>query len=105
MVVPRIVRFPVSCSLLGATSFTPVDSKVILGCLATSKKASERRCLSRAGSLVSTLAASIDTCTELFVKSSRSTTIFPSNLVKRPGTRLNRWRMVKPTALWTGSMA
>src|SRR5256885_11995385 len=51
------------------------------------------------------LPASIATCTVLLVQSSRSTTIFPSNLVKRPGTRLNRCRMEKATALCAGSIA
>ncbi len=99
-----MVRFPSICSLSLETTRTFVDLKVSFGFFSTSKKASLRRCLSRAGSLVSMLAASIDTSTELFVKSSRSITIFPSNLVKRPGTLLNRWRIVKPTALCSGSI-
>src|SRR5467141_2171771 len=93
LVVPRMVRSPVTLSLPGATCSTFLDLKVMVGKCATSKNLSLRRSLSRAGSRVSTVETSIVTSTPDLVMSLSSSTIVPLTLLKAPRTvEMAIWR-------------
>ncbi len=101
--MPRMVRSPSTLSLPSPARDTFRLTKVIRGWLSTSKKASLRRWRSRAASLVSMLDASMLKVTDPAVRFWGSATTAPSKRVKRPGTRLKKWRMEKFTAVCSGS--
>ena len=99
-VTPRIVRSPVTsyASLPFAAIF--VDLNVISGNFAVSKKSAELRCLSRFGTPVSMLVASIFRSTELSSGFARSRTIVPSNFANWPPTFETKWRTLNPISVW-----
>src|SRR6516164_5257811 len=86
LVTPRIVRSPVILSLPGPADSTLVDLKAMIGYLATSKKSELMRCLSRSGSRVSTVVASMVTLTEDLEMSASSTTTVPLSWWNSPRT-------------------
>src|ERR1019366_3499387 len=97
-VAPRIVRSPVTARRSLPFSATRLLTNRMRGCLSASKKSPERRCASRCGSCVSTLATSISTSTRERVRSCSSSSSVAVHLVKRPRTLLtSRWRTVKST--------
>ena len=101
---PCIVNVPVT-----AYVSLPVDAtfellKVISGNLATSKKLSERRSLSRLELLVSIDVALIVKTTEDASGLAVSAWIAPSKSAKRPWTFEAKWRMVKLTSEWALSI-
>src|SRR6266850_6577240 len=93
LVVPRMVRSPVTLSFPGAACSTFLDLNVMVGKWATSKNLSLRRSLSRAGSRVSTVETSMVTSTVDLVTSLSSSTIVPLTLLKAPRTvEIAMWR-------------
>src|SRR6266851_5654928 len=93
LVVPRMVRSPVTLSFPGAACSTLLDLNVMVGKWATSKNLSLRRSLSRAGSRVSTVETSMVTSTVDLVTSLSSSTIVPLTLLKAPRTvEIAMWR-------------
>jgi len=64
LVTSRIVRFPVTSKASSPFFTIFVLAKVIAGKRSAAKKSSDRRCLSRAGSLVSMLAVRISRRTD-----------------------------------------
>src|SRR5216684_2797024 len=100
-----MVKSPVIRSFPAPTCSTFFDLNVIVGYLATSKKWSLRKSLSRSGTRVSTEAASIVTSTEDFAMSLSSNCTVPLTFVKAPRTvEIVRWRTANCAAEWFGSI-
>src|SRR5271156_437632 len=103
LVTPWMVRSPVTFNLPAPADSTFFDWKVIVGYLATSKKWSLRRSLSRISTRVSTELASMVTFTEALLRSGESTTT-PLTLVKAPLTvEMPIWRTENCAAECGGS--
>src|SRR5713226_4251581 len=100
-----MVRSPVIRSFPAPTCSTFFDLNVIVGYLATSKKWSLRKSLSRSGTRVSTEATSIVTSTEDFAMSLSSNCTVPLTFVNAPRTvEIARWRTANCAAEWFGSI-
>jgi hypothetical protein len=102
LVVPLIVRSPLMM-WPSALSRIPVLTKTSSWPASASKKSVERRWPSRCSLFVVIDALLIRTFTRDSAGSS-VVTISPENSVKLPRTLLIRWRTLKPTAEWLGSM-
>ncbi len=77
----------------------------IAGHLATSKKASDFRCLSRASTSVLIESASIAASAVQAFGFFGSYVNLPENFVKRPGTLPTTCLALKPIVVWAGSIS